>query len=575
MVKKYNIIIIILAVFIVLTLLYIFLFSSNNIKEIKLDKSEIEIYVGKTAKLTPTIIPDDAEDKSIIWKSENDSIVKVNENGLILGIKDGETKIIVSSIDEKVSTSCKVKVLPIDVEEIELLESKLTLTIGEKGSIISTIVPNNATHKELSYESSDISIAKVNENGVIEAIKEGQVIVTVKSINGKTATCEVKVVPNVSSITLNKTNLEIKITKSEQLVASVSPSSASGAAITWSSSNTSVATVNKNGLVNGVSIGEAVITAESGNGIKATCKVVVTPKTVEVESVSLNKTNMTISKNQSDTLIATVSPSNATNKEVTWSSSNTTIATVSNGKITPKKTGKVVITAKANNGKLATATITIVSSTYQKRAIFFGDSITMGKYGHYSWANYIGEKYDLKSSINAGISGGVVSTFRGEYWIVNEVKKYRNQKVDYVIMHGGINDIALSVLRGESLGSYKANDFSGKYDTSSFVGGLETYLYTVKKQWPNAKLGYIINYKTPHDSTVIQKDNEFYSTLIKVLKKWNISYINLFSGKASNGKKYSDILKVNTNTYIEDGVHLNVAGYKVISPYIYEWMSNL
>ena len=142
-------------------------------------------------------------------------------------------------------------------------------------------------------------------------------------------------------------------------------------------------------------------------------------------------------------------------------------------------------------------------------------------------------------------------------------------------MHGGLNDIAVSVRLGEQMGSYKANDFSGNYDSKTFIGGLETYIYTVKKQWPNAKLGYIINYKTPNDSTIVQRDNEFYSKIMEVLRKWNISYINLFSGKTSSGVPYSTLLEVNTNKYVQDGIHLNRAGYNVISPYIYEWMNTL
>lgn len=61
----------------------------------------------------------------------------------------------------------------------------------------------------------------------------------------------------------------------------------------------------------------------------------------------------------------------------------------------------------------------------------------------------------------------------------------------------------------------------------------------------------------------------------KVLKKWNIPYIDLFDGIASNGKSYSSILKFDTDTYLPDTLHLNDEGYKVISPYIYSWMQNL
>ena len=138
-------------------------------------------------------------------------------------------------------------------------------------------------------------------------------------------------------------------------------------------------------------------------------------------------------------------------------------------------------------------------------------------------------------------------------------------------MQGGCNDIAKDV----KIGSYVDDDFSGNYDTNTFIGGLETYIYTVKKQWPNAKIGYIINYRTPADSSVDPISNEYYTIIKKVCNKWGIKYIDLYSGKASNGTSYSDILKVTTNTYISDGIHLNRQGYNVISPYIYQWMKTL
>ncbi len=139
-------------------------------------------------------------------------------------------------------------------------------------------------------------------------------------------------------------------------------------------------------------------------------------------------------------------------------------------------------------------------------------------------------------------------------------------------MHGGTNDIS----RGVKLGTYKANDFSGNYDTNTFLGGLEYYIYTVKKQWPKAKIGYIINYQTPNSNqNRATLSPKYYKKMKEVLKKWDVKYIDLYFGKASNGKTYSDILKVNTKVYLPDNLHLNADGYKLISPYIYKWMNTL
>ena len=172
-----------------------------------------------------------------------------------------------------------------------------------------------------------------------------------------TATVPVPTVA-VSGVRLNKTSLSFTGTGSSQtLTATVSPSNATNKTITWSSSSTSVATVS-NGVVKAVGFGTATITAKSNNGKTASCSVTVNP--IAVSSVSLNKTSLSFTgTGSSQTLTATVSPSNATNKTLTWSSSNTSVATVSNGVVKAVGFGTATITAKSNNGKTASCSVTV------------------------------------------------------------------------------------------------------------------------------------------------------------------------------------------------------------------------
>ena len=162
----------------------------------------------------------------------------------------------------------------------------------------------------------------------------------------------------VSGVSLNKTSLSFTGTGSSQtLTATVSPSNATNKTLTWSSSNTSVATVS-NGVVKAVGFGTATITAKSNNGKTASCSVTVNP--IAVSGVSLNKTSLSFTgTGSSQTLTATVSPSNATNKTLTWSSSNTSVATVSNGVVKAVGFGTATITAKSNNGKTASCSVTV------------------------------------------------------------------------------------------------------------------------------------------------------------------------------------------------------------------------
>ena len=167
----------------------------------------------------------------------------------------------------------------------------------------------------------------------------------------------------VTEVSLNKTSLTLEVGESYTLVVTVSPSNATDKSITWSSTNSSVASVS-GGKVTAKSEGTTTITAEAHNGKTATCTVTVNepvPEVVEVTSVSLNKTSLTLEIGESETLTATVLPSNATDKSVTWTSSAQSVATVANGTVTAVGSGTATITATTSNGKTATCMVTVTN----------------------------------------------------------------------------------------------------------------------------------------------------------------------------------------------------------------------
>ena len=162
----------------------------------------------------------------------------------------------------------------------------------------------------------------------------------------------------VSSVSLNRTYITLEVGDTLSLSATISPSNATDKSVTWSSSNTSVATVS-NGTVTAKSAGTTTITVKTSNNKIDSCYVTVNPKTIAVNSVTLNKTGATLEVGDTLSLTATIYPSNATNKSVTWSSSNTSVATVSNGLVTAKSSGSATITVRTNNNKTATCSITV------------------------------------------------------------------------------------------------------------------------------------------------------------------------------------------------------------------------
>ena len=254
----------------------------------------------------------------------------------------------------------------VDVEKVSLNKSATTLTEGESETLTATITPSNATgDKTVKWSSSNEAVAAVDSNGKVTAKKAGTAVITATSSNGKTAGCTVTVKQKeiaITGISLNKSTTSLTEGESETLTATITPSNATGdKTVKWSSSNEAVAAVDSNGKVTAKKAGTAVITATSSNGKTAGCTVTVKQKEIAITGISLNKSTTSLTEGESETLTATITPSNATgDKTVKWSSSNEAVAAVdSNGKVTAKKAGTAVITATSSNGKSASCTVTV------------------------------------------------------------------------------------------------------------------------------------------------------------------------------------------------------------------------
>ena len=254
----------------------------------------------------------------------------------------------------------------VGVSGITLNKTALNLTIGASESLVATISPSNATNKDVEWTSSNTNVATVDTTGKVTGVSAGSATITVKTKDGsKVATCNVTVknsVIPVTGVTLNKTALNLVTGASESLVATISPSNATNKNVEWTSSNTNVATVDTTGKVKAISTGSAIITVKTKDGSKvATCNVTVKNPVISVTGVTLNKTALNLVTGASESLVATISPSNATNKDVEWTSSNTNVATVdTTGKVKGVSTGSAIITVKTKDGaKVATCNVTV------------------------------------------------------------------------------------------------------------------------------------------------------------------------------------------------------------------------
>ena len=323
----------------------------------------------------------------------------------------------------------------VDVEKVSLNKSATTLTECESETLTATITPSNATgDKTVKWSSSNEAVAAVDSNGKVTAKKAGTAVITATSSNGKTAGCTVTVKQKeiaITGISLNKSTTSLTEGESETLTATITPSNATGdKTVKWSSSNEAVAAVDSNGKVTAKKAGTAVITATSSNGKTAGCTVTVKQKEIAITGISLNKSTTSLTEGESETLTATITPSNATgDKTVKWSSSNEAVAAVdSNGKVTAKKAGTAVITATSSNGKTAGCTVTVKQKDTYTGLRDVNGTLTYFNNGqadktYTGFVSYAGNNYYV---INGVVDTSYTNvTYDGKDWLYVENGKVR------------------------------------------------------------------------------------------------------------------------------------------------------
>jgi len=244
-----------------------------------------------------------------------------------------------------------------DVSINEIVDS---LAIGATTSLTATILPLDATHKNVIWTSNNSSVATVSSTGLVTGLKTGKT--TINAMAGvKRATLSIVVGIPVTNISIDQNIDSIAIGATVSLTAMVLPLNATNKTVTWSSTNTTVASVSSTGLVTGLSVGKAIISAMA-DGKKATKSIVVG---IPATSVALDSKADTLKIRETKQLVATVIPSNASVNTISWSSSKITVATVSAlGLVTAVSQGAAIITATATGGTVkSTCKITVSADT--------------------------------------------------------------------------------------------------------------------------------------------------------------------------------------------------------------------
>lgn len=328
-----------------------------KLKSFKLKKSSVTINDGKSYTLKAVFSPSNASNKNVTWKSSNTDIATVSSKGVVKAVKPGTVTITCKSKETGKTVKCTVKVKKVKVKKVLFAEK--TYTVKHNGSLQlkALISPTNATNKKIKWKSSHPEFVKVNSKGKVTGLKLGKdATITATSVDGKyIASCRVKVEKvSVTALKLNKNSASVYTGGTVTLAPKFTPAKPSDSKVTWTSSDTKIATVGTDGVVKALREGTAVITCTaSDGGYKASCTVKVT-KGIKVTGVTLEngKTGDEANVGAVFNLIATVEPENASNKRLIWTSTNPEVATVSaNGRVVTLKEGLTYIQVRTEDGR--------------------------------------------------------------------------------------------------------------------------------------------------------------------------------------------------------------------------------
>ena len=321
--------------------------------------------IGEKKQFNATVLPATVTDKSVAWSSETDGVT-VDETGLVTAVSPVVNNRVTATNSAGQQDHVYITVLPNLVSAIEVDRSAVSLKVGESVQIVARVLPADASDKTLKWESTDTRIATVDGKGNVTAVTEGMTVVTVSATDGSGVSAQIKVsvVPIETVIELEKVTINyngpttIHVGDKVKLVAVLTPENVTDKRVSWISQVPSVLTVDTNGEVTAVGLGESWVGAFSpGSPYDETpvnnykydtinFNVVPTP----IEEIRIESDVTELQTGESTQLKATIYPENATYKSVVWSSSVSAVATVDQtGLVEALSEGETVITAMAES----------------------------------------------------------------------------------------------------------------------------------------------------------------------------------------------------------------------------------
>lgn len=409
-----------------------------SVDTITLDPDKVPLGIGDYKTITAIITPSTLSGVKLEWRTSDENVVAIDKAyDTSVTIKAGNTggHAVITAVNKN---NVVVGFSHITVQEpvtgITLSETSITTSVnGGRIQLRATIEPDTAINKDVSWTSSDNSKATVDGNGLVTIRKTGTVSIIATSVDNPAirAICNINILVPVSSISLDETTKTMYSGQTARLGYTILPTNASDASVTWTSTNTSVATVDSTGLVTAKGVGSSVIILRSvEKGLAVYC-------TINVKKVAtgikLDVSTLDLAAGKTYVFKPTITPADSTEEAITWESSDTKIAIVdANGKVTGKAAGQTVIMAKLASGGTAYCKVTVTQPA-------------TGLILNYSEKTvYVGEKFEMTASVSPS-----TATQLGVKWESSNEKVAKiTQKGEVTAVAGGVAIITATTLDG-------------------------------------------------------------------------------------------------------------------------------
>lgn len=330
---------------------------------LELTPEKATIDVGESVTLVTMFTPETASNTNVTWESSDEDVATVNKDGEVTGKQGGVAVITCKTDDGGYNAFCIITVIE-EITEIKIVPEQYKLGLGKTYQLKVEIANSTASSKDVEWYSSDEDIVTVDKNGKIRGISLGYATITAVALDGSDAeaTCEIRVVTEVTGMTMNYTSITLIQGETFQLDAEIRPADATYDTPSWSSDKEEIALVDDDGIVTAISPGTAWITAEARDSSGKYCKCYVTViAPIPSTGVTTMVDEIVMAPGEKKTIVAKATPANTTDSMM-WTSTDESIARVNatTGEITAVSPGNTTIIVMMDSGKKATINVIVV-----------------------------------------------------------------------------------------------------------------------------------------------------------------------------------------------------------------------